>query len=499
MVPPAALIELFEAVRTHAVATFAYRTEERRVAPVGLWFRFGHWYLVAWDLGRAAVRTFRVDRIEGEVCAGRGRGRRGPAGRRREGGSARRAVGRRGRGPGRDAGPGGRTRGTPGGRRGRAGQSGRAGSPTDRSSSCSGCRRSPPSAPGCSACSTTPPSSSRPPSGTSWWPGSVRSTAPLRPWRMPGAGAGCRRGGEAPAEAAERPRARDEPPPPPPVGPGRLAGPGRRGPHRRGGEPIRHEREGARGRARAGRLLRYAALHPGHAHGDRGLGALRPRLPAGRVRPPPPPHPGRGVRRRRLGPVAPRRARLGGRRPAPRPGQARRGTRVPRGGRARRRCPGPPGDRAGGGRDRPSARDRLPLGLAGRAHDARRWSRCRSSRSTAIGISTPTATGPGTCGASGWTASARRAPLERTTGAGRRRGPGRWRRCSCPGPGADRGPPAARSGRAVGARVGARAGGGARRRRHGDRRGARRVRHGLVRTAAAAARAGRPASSARPS
>jgi proteasome accessory factor BC len=70
MVPSAALIELFEAVRTNAAATFAYRTEERLVAPVGLWFRFGHWYLVAWDLGRTAVRTFRVDRIEGEVSRG---------------------------------------------------------------------------------------------------------------------------------------------------------------------------------------------------------------------------------------------------------------------------------------------------------------------------------------------------------------------------------------------------------------------------------------------
>ena len=75
LVPPAALIELFEAVRTHASATFAYRGETRRVAPVGLWFRFGHWYLVAWDLDRAAVRTFRVDRIDGEV----GRGEAGDA------------------------------------------------------------------------------------------------------------------------------------------------------------------------------------------------------------------------------------------------------------------------------------------------------------------------------------------------------------------------------------------------------------------------------------
>ncbi|HEX4434076.1 MAG TPA: WYL domain-containing protein [Acidimicrobiales bacterium] len=75
LVPPAALIELFEAVRTHASAAFAYRGEQRRVAPVGLWFRFGHWYLVAWDLDREAVRTFRVDRIEGDV----GRGEAGDA------------------------------------------------------------------------------------------------------------------------------------------------------------------------------------------------------------------------------------------------------------------------------------------------------------------------------------------------------------------------------------------------------------------------------------
>ena len=32
-----------------------------------MWFRFGHWYLVAYDLDREAQRTFRVDRIDGEV------------------------------------------------------------------------------------------------------------------------------------------------------------------------------------------------------------------------------------------------------------------------------------------------------------------------------------------------------------------------------------------------------------------------------------------------
>ena len=68
IVPTPALIELFEAVRTKATAAFSYRTgRDRRVAPLGLWFRFGHWYLVAWDLDSHAVRTFRVDRIEGDV------------------------------------------------------------------------------------------------------------------------------------------------------------------------------------------------------------------------------------------------------------------------------------------------------------------------------------------------------------------------------------------------------------------------------------------------
>ena len=67
MVPPAALIELFEAVRVRAAASFAYRGEPRQVVPVGLWFRFGHWYLVAYDLDREDQRTFRVDRIDGEV------------------------------------------------------------------------------------------------------------------------------------------------------------------------------------------------------------------------------------------------------------------------------------------------------------------------------------------------------------------------------------------------------------------------------------------------
>ena len=94
LVTPRALIDLFEAVRTQSVASFSYRKGTRRVAPAGLWFRFGHWYLVAWDLDRDAVRTFRVDRIE-RRGAPRGSGWGGrPRGHRHQGLPSRRAVAR---------------------------------------------------------------------------------------------------------------------------------------------------------------------------------------------------------------------------------------------------------------------------------------------------------------------------------------------------------------------------------------------------------------------
>ncbi len=56
---------LFEAVRQAAGVAFDYRGARRHVAPAGLRFHDGHWYLVAHDRDRAAARTFRVDRIEG--------------------------------------------------------------------------------------------------------------------------------------------------------------------------------------------------------------------------------------------------------------------------------------------------------------------------------------------------------------------------------------------------------------------------------------------------
>ncbi len=68
--PPLALVPLFDALRRHAAVTFSYRGRPRRVAPAGLWFRGGHWYLVGWDTDRDAARTFRVDRVDGAPVAG---------------------------------------------------------------------------------------------------------------------------------------------------------------------------------------------------------------------------------------------------------------------------------------------------------------------------------------------------------------------------------------------------------------------------------------------
>lgn len=61
--PHRALAPLFDAVNRRAEASFLHRGATRRVAPAGLWFRRGRWYLVGWDRDRQAVRTFRVDRL----------------------------------------------------------------------------------------------------------------------------------------------------------------------------------------------------------------------------------------------------------------------------------------------------------------------------------------------------------------------------------------------------------------------------------------------------
>lgn len=70
LAPPPALVALFSAVRSQAEVHFSYRGRERAVAPVVLRFHGGRWYLVAWDTERGAVRTFRVDRMDGEPGVG---------------------------------------------------------------------------------------------------------------------------------------------------------------------------------------------------------------------------------------------------------------------------------------------------------------------------------------------------------------------------------------------------------------------------------------------
>lgn len=67
-----ALGALQEALRRRARASFAYRGRARAVEGYGLCFRSGAWYLVGRDAGAAGgeLRTFRVDRIEGEVSVG---------------------------------------------------------------------------------------------------------------------------------------------------------------------------------------------------------------------------------------------------------------------------------------------------------------------------------------------------------------------------------------------------------------------------------------------
>ena len=184
---------------------------------------------------------------------------------------------------------------------------------------------------------------------------------PVPPGRAAVPGFGGWAGRRGAGGGAQRAGARDQPSPASALGAGRLAGAGRGGADRRCGPAVRHEREGVGGRTGAGGLLRHPALYPGHAHGDRGVRVFRARLPAGGVRPAAPPDPRRGVRGRGLGAPAPRRAGVGGRRTAARPGQARCRARVPGGGRPRRGRTGTPRRGSGGGRCRTCDRDRLPL------------------------------------------------------------------------------------------------------------------------------------------
>ncbi len=75
-----ALADLFKAVTEQRVADFSYGDQPRSVEPWTLAFDQGHWYVVGHDRGRDDKRTFRVDRIEGEVKLGSPGGFRQPEG-----------------------------------------------------------------------------------------------------------------------------------------------------------------------------------------------------------------------------------------------------------------------------------------------------------------------------------------------------------------------------------------------------------------------------------
>ncbi|MEQ8438591.1 MAG: WYL domain-containing protein [Ilumatobacter fluminis] len=63
----AALPALREAVSGGASVRFRYRDVDRRVDPWGVLLRSGFWYLVGHDHERDARRTYRIDRIDGDV------------------------------------------------------------------------------------------------------------------------------------------------------------------------------------------------------------------------------------------------------------------------------------------------------------------------------------------------------------------------------------------------------------------------------------------------
>ncbi len=68
MVP--ALAPLFDGVRRRAEVRFEYRGEQRTVQPWNVQSARGQWYVVGYDVARRGRRTFRADRITGDVIVG---------------------------------------------------------------------------------------------------------------------------------------------------------------------------------------------------------------------------------------------------------------------------------------------------------------------------------------------------------------------------------------------------------------------------------------------
>ena len=65
-----ALPTLREASASRAEVSFGYHGSPRRLHPYALLLRERFWYVIGHDVDRGEVRTYRVDRIEGEVSVG---------------------------------------------------------------------------------------------------------------------------------------------------------------------------------------------------------------------------------------------------------------------------------------------------------------------------------------------------------------------------------------------------------------------------------------------
>ena len=65
-----ALPALREASAARAAVSFGYHGSPRRLHPYALLLRERFWYVIGHDVARGEVRTYRVDRMEGELAVG---------------------------------------------------------------------------------------------------------------------------------------------------------------------------------------------------------------------------------------------------------------------------------------------------------------------------------------------------------------------------------------------------------------------------------------------
>jgi len=70
------LVTVVEAITTRSAITFTYigqnlENQKRTLNPYALASRDGFWYFAGMDLDKGAIRTFRLDRVEGEIVVGK--------------------------------------------------------------------------------------------------------------------------------------------------------------------------------------------------------------------------------------------------------------------------------------------------------------------------------------------------------------------------------------------------------------------------------------------